>query len=130
MTNRANDTMASRLTTVRKLTIGGLITAAAGIVVQMLGGADYPIVPPGVVVLLVAAGLFALRNRWASLIGVLISVFISFGAVVTPNMGDQLAEPSAAGVFTGTVIQLVGLAVGLLCGLAVAGQSLRKGQQR
>jgi hypothetical protein len=118
------------MTTARKLTTGGLITAAAGIVVQILGGADYPTVPPGALLLLAAAGLFALRNRWTPLIGVLIPVFISIGAVVTPNMGDQLGDPSAAGVFTGTVIQLAGLAVGLVCGLAVAGQSLRKGQHR
>jgi hypothetical protein len=126
VTNLANN----QLTTVRKLAVGGLITAAMGIVVQILGGADYPTVPPGVLLLLAAAGLFALRKPWASLIGVLIAVFISIGAVVAPNMGDQLGEPSAVGVFTGTVIQLVGLAVGLLCGLAVAGQSLRKGQPR
>jgi hypothetical protein len=122
--------MTSRMTTVRKLAIVGLITATVGIIVQILGGADYPVIPPGAVLLLAGAGLFALRRLWASLIGVLIAAFISFGAVVTPNMGDQLGDPDAAGVFAGTVIQLVGLVVGLVCGLVVVGQSLRKGQDR
>ncbi|MFD4527878.1 hypothetical protein ACFWP7_28895 [Streptomyces sp. NPDC058470] len=118
------------MTMARKLTIGGLTIAAAGIVVQILGGADYPTVPPGALLLLAAAGFFALRNRWTPLIGVLIPVFIAIGAVATPNMGDQLGDTSEALTFAGTVIQLVGLAVGLICGLTVAAQSLRKGQHR
>ena len=116
------------MTTVRKLAVGGLIMAAAGIVAQMIGGADYPAVPPGVLVLLAAAALFAIRNRWTPLPGVLIAMFISVGAVVTPNMGDQLGDPSAAGVFAGTLIQLVGLAAGVIFGLIVTVQSLWKRQ--
>ena len=117
------------MTTVQKLAVGGLTVAAAGIVVQMLGGADYPAVPPGALLLLAAAALFAIPTRWTPLVGLLIPLFLSIGAVVTPNMRDQLGEPSKAGVFTGTVIQLVGLAVGLVCGIAVAGRVLRKGRR-
>jgi hypothetical protein len=45
-------------------------------------------------------------------------------------MGDQLGDTSKALTFAGTVIQLAGLAVGLICGPAVAVQSLRKRQHR
>lgn len=116
------------MTTTRKLAVGGMVLAAAGIVVQMIGGADYPAIPPGLLILLAAAVLFAIGNRWTPLPGVLIAIFISVGAVVTPNVGDQLSEPSAAGVFTGTVIQLVGLAAGVIFGLMVTVHSLRKRQ--
>ncbi len=114
--------------TVRKLAVAGPLTAAAGIVVQILGGADYPAVPPGVLLLAAAAGLLAIRNKWTSLLGVAVPLFITFGAFATPNTGDHLSHPSAIGVFAGTLIQLLGLAAGVVCGLVVAVQSLRKGQ--
>jgi hypothetical protein len=34
-----------------------LVAAAAGIGIQILGGADYPTVPPGAIILLVAAAV-------------------------------------------------------------------------
>jgi len=118
------------MSTIRKAAVAGLVVAAAGIIVQMAGGADYPAVPPGVLVLLAGAAFVAVRTRWAPPIGALVAVFISFGAVVTPNMGDQLSEPSKAVVFIGTVIQLVGLAAGLVASLIVAAGCLRKEQTR
>jgi hypothetical protein len=118
------------MSTVRKAAVGGLVLAAAGIFVQMAGGADYPVVPPGAIVLVAGAVLIAIRTRWTPLIGVMIAIFISFGAVVTPNMGDQLSEPSEATVFIGTAIQLVGLVAGLVAGLVVAAGCLRKEQTR
>lgn len=124
MTNRVTTTGTGRTT--RSVAVAALLAASAGIVVQILGGADYPTVPPGLLLLLAAAGLLALRNRWAPLLGVLITAFISFGAVVTPNIRNQLADPSAMGVFAGTVIQTMGLVAGLLAGLATASSRMRR----
>lgn len=114
----------------RKPAVGGLVAVAAGIVVQIVGGADYPAIPPGVPVLLAAAVLFAVRTRWTPLAGLLVTLFISVGAVVTPNVRDHLADPSAMMVFVGTLVELVGLAAGLIFGVAVAGRSIRREQPR
>jgi hypothetical protein len=43
-----------------KLQVAGLVVAAAGIVIQIASGADYPTVPPGLIILLAAAVLVAL----------------------------------------------------------------------
>jgi hypothetical protein len=117
------------LTTARRPAVAGLIAAAVGIIVQILGGADYPPIPPGAILLVVAAVLFAIRTRWTPVVGMLIPLFLSVGAVATPNMRDYLGEPSRAVVFTGTLIQLLGMVVGLVCGAAVIAQSIRQGRR-
>jgi hypothetical protein len=117
------------LTTARRPAVAGLIAAAAGIIVQILGGADYPPIPPGAILLVVAAVLFAVRTRWTPVVGMLIPLFLSVGAVATPNMRDYLGEPSRAVVFTGTLIQLLGMVVGLVFGAVVIAQSIRKGRR-
>jgi hypothetical protein len=39
-----------------KLNVAGLVAAAAGIAIQIASGADYPTVPPGLILVLAAAG--------------------------------------------------------------------------
>jgi len=45
-------------------TVACLVVAAAGIVIQIASGAEYPTIPPGLIILLAAAGLVALATRW------------------------------------------------------------------
>lgn len=62
------------------ITVAALVVAAAGVVLQVLGGADYPVVPPVLFILLIPAGLTALgRWRWAPLTAVLAGLFLTFG---------------------------------------------------
>ncbi|MGH3175823.1 MAG: hypothetical protein ACRDPF_18420 [Streptosporangiaceae bacterium] len=124
--NQTNNTGRRRPLTARRPAVAAMIVAAAGIIVQILGGADYPAIPPGAVLLLAAAGLFAIRTRWTPMIGMLIPLFLSVGAVATPNMRDDLGDPSGTVVFAGAVIQLLGLAGGLVLGAVLVRQSLRK----
>jgi hypothetical protein len=110
-----------------KLTVAGLVVAAAGIVIQIASGAEYPTVPPGLIILLVAAGLVALgaRWRWTPLVGVVVALFLLVGGALAPQARDQLGDPGAVGVFVGTVIQLLALVVALIAGVAAARQSYR-----
>jgi hypothetical protein len=110
-----------------KLTVAGLVAAAAGIVIQIASGAEYPTVPPGLIILLVAAGLVALgaRWRWTPLVGVVVALFLLVGGALAPQARDQLGDPGAVGVFVGTVIQLLALVVALIAGVAAARQSYR-----
>jgi hypothetical protein len=110
-----------------KLTVAGLVAAAAGIVIQIASGAEYPTIPPGLIILLVAAGLVALgaRWRWTPLVGVVVALFLLVGGALAPQARDQLGDPGAVGVFLGTVIQLLALVVALIAGMAATRQSYR-----
>ncbi|MDV3220289.1 hypothetical protein [Intrasporangium sp.] len=99
---------------------GSLTAAAAGIAVQILGGADYPTVPPGLLILLAAAALVAfVHARWVVVAAAAVTVFITIGGIVTPNLRNQLADPGAVLVFTGSALQVLALLGALaFCGLA------------
>ena len=112
-----------------KLTVAGLVAAAAGIAIQILSGVDeYPAIPPGLVILLVGAGLIILgaRRRWSPLLGVAVAGFILFGTFVTPGTAERLTRPDAAGAFAGTAVQMLGLIVALLAGIVAALQGPRR----
>jgi hypothetical protein len=109
------------------LTVAGLLAAAAGIVIQIASGADYPTIPPGLVILLAAAGLVALatRWRWTTIVGVIVSLFLLVGGALAPQARAQLGDPAQVGVFIGTVIQLLALVVALVAGVAATRQLYR-----
>ena len=51
--------------------------------------------------------------------------FLLVGALVAPEAREQLGDPGQVGVFVGTVVQLLAMAVALVAGLAAAGQRYR-----
>lgn len=104
----------------RRSASGSLAAAAAGIALQILGGADYPTVPPGFLILLAAAALLAfVQARWVVVAAAAVTVFITIGGIVTPNLRNQLADPGAVLVFTGSALQVLALLGALtFCGLA------------
>jgi uncharacterized membrane protein len=116
-----------RLAAAAKLTMACLVVAAAGIVIQIASGAEYPTVPPGLIILLATAGLvaFGARWRWTIIVGVIVSLFLLAGGALAPQTRDQLGDPTQVGVFIGTVIQLLALVVALVAGVAATRQSYR-----
>ena len=110
-----------------KLNVAGLVAAAAGIVIQIASGADYPTVPPGLILLLAAAGLVAVgaRWRWTTIVGVVVPAFLLVGGAIAPQAREQLGDPSQVGVFVGTAVQLLAMAVALVAGLAATWRSYR-----
>lgn len=110
-----------------KLNVAGLVAAAAGIVIQIASGADYPTIPPGLIILLAAAGLVALgaRWRWTTIVGVAVPTLLLVGAALAPQAREQLGDPGQVGVFVGTVVQVLAMAVALVAGLAAARQRYR-----
>ena len=109
------------------LAVAGLVVAAAGIAIQIAAGAEYPTIPPGLIILLAAAGLVALaaRWRWTTIIGMIVSLFLLVGGALAPQAREQLSDPSQVGVFIGTVIQLLALVVALVAGVAATRQLYR-----
>ncbi|MFE6808681.1 hypothetical protein ACFVEN_44580 [Streptomyces sp. NPDC057681] len=75
------------------VTLASLALLVLSIVGQIAAGADYPAVPPGIVIPVVAATLLAWRpNRWTAGLALAVGLFIGVGAVVTPSTGDHLSS--------------------------------------
>ena len=108
------------------LTAGGLLVTAAGIWIQALSGApEYPTIPPGPLVLVLAAAALVFRGSrwpWLPFAGALLSLLITIGVFVTPHTMNRLRAPEAAGVFAGTLIELAGLATANVAGLVATMQ--------
>jgi len=109
-----------------RLTALALVLVAVGIWIQALSGApEYPTIPPGPIVLVPLAAVIALVNRWRwiPLTGTLLSAVILAVAFATPYTAAHLSEPAAVGVFTGTVLQMLVLILGVLAGIAASAES-------
>ena len=114
------------LSVASKLTAVGLVAGTIGIVIQILTGVDeYPMIPPGAVILLAAALLVSLLPwRWAPIVGVALAILILVGAFVTPGKGNRLSEPREIGPFIGTSVQMLGL-ITVAAGMVATVQNYR-----
>jgi hypothetical protein len=96
----------------RRTVLVSLVISAIGIPIQILGGWEYPVVPPGMLIL-VAAGLAALLPvRWAPVITLVACVFILVGFVVVGDFANMFGSRNAA-VTVGKWVQMVALVVGV-----------------
>ncbi|MET7730866.1 hypothetical protein ABZT02_05820 [Streptomyces sp. NPDC005402] len=97
-------------------TLSALLLLAASIAGQIATGADYPTVPPGLVIPLVAAGLLTWRtNGWTTALALGVGLFIGVGAILTPNTGDHLSSGDTA-LIASTVAELVALSALVIAG--------------
>jgi hypothetical protein len=97
-----------------KLTLTGLLVTAAGIAILYVSGGEMPVVPPGFVMLLVAAGLVAWGPwRWTPIAGIVAALAEAggfFGSGSAANLGDL--DPF--GIFAGTWVRLIGIVLALV----------------
>jgi FtsH-binding integral membrane protein len=100
-----------------RLTVVALLIAAVGFVIQMVAGVtDTPTIPPGLVVILVAAGLVAfVSGRWMPLAGVVAGLFNLVASVVVDAV-DRLMDPSPATGFIGAWLMHIGLIAACIVG--------------
>ncbi|MFI6442875.1 hypothetical protein [Streptomyces sp. NPDC050759] len=109
-------------------TLSALLLLAASIVGQIAAGADYPTVPPGLVIPLVAAALLVWRtNRATTGLALGVGLFIGTGAILTPNTGDHLSSGDTA-LIASTAAELVALTTLVIAGAAAT--LARKGARR
>ena len=101
----------------RAVTAGGLIVAAAGVVIQIVAGHPYPPVPPVLFILLVPAALVALgRWWWAPIPAILAGVFLTFGLFASGESGRlfDLRNPGdSLGLWIQTLAVLVATAAAI-----------------
>jgi hypothetical protein len=112
-----------------KLNVAGLVVAATGIMIQYVSGVDYPTIPPGPIILVLAAAVVAFGPwRWSPLVGLLVALFVSIGGVIATIAGngfnETLGDPSAFGGFAGAAVQIAGLAIALPAGIVAARRSV------
>jgi hypothetical protein len=109
-----------------RITAIALLVAAVGIGVQISGGADYPAVPPGAVLLVIAAGIVWFgRWRWAPVAAVAVGLFLVVG-LFAADQASRLVEVDTALDTLGLWIQMVAVVVALTAGAL----SLRRATER
>ena len=108
-----------------KVTVAALLVAAAGIVIQYVSGVDFPTVPPGLIILLVAAALVAFGPwRWTPIVGIVVGLFFLVGFFASGAVGSLL-EPSQLGVFVGAWVQFLAVIVAVVAGAVATVQNFR-----
>lgn len=111
--------MISRLSRPARTQVTALLVAGAGIVVQIIAGVNYPAVPPGLIILLVAAALVVFVPwRWVSLIAVFASGFLLIGGFANADSRSHLTHAGHPGPFIGTWIEIAAMAVAVVAGIA------------
>ena len=97
----------------RRAVLVGFVISAVGIPVQILGGWDYPIVPPGLVITLTAGLAALLPVRWAPVISLVGGGFILVGFVLVGDFANMFGSQNAM-VTVGKWLQLAALVVGVV----------------
>ena len=105
------------------LNVAAILGFGAMIVIQIAGGVDqYPTVPPGLVISIVVAAVLVFGRKlwWTALLGAVWPLFLTVGAIVSPNTSDNLGDTGDAFLFITTVVQMAVLAVALVAGVLYA----------
>jgi hypothetical protein len=99
-----------------KLTVASLVVATAGVVIQIISGANYPTVPPVFFILLIPAGLIAFGSwRWTPVTAVLASLFLIFGLFASGE-SRRLLDPNRPGDSVGLWVQMLAVIVAAVAG--------------
>jgi uncharacterized membrane protein len=97
----------------RRAVLVGFVISALGIPVQILGGWDYPVVPPGMVITLVAGLAALLPVRLAPVISLVGGGFILVGFVLVGDFANMFGSQNAM-VTAGKWLQLAALVAAVL----------------
>ena len=105
------------LSTPRKINVAALVVAAGGLLILFVSVPDhFPTVPPGPIILLVAASLVAFApGRWTPLVGVVVPLAIFVGGLMT-GAPDLLIHPDNVGAVVGSAIQTTALITAIAAG--------------
>ena len=120
MTSHPNETARSRpaLSSASWMNIDGMLVAVVGILIQIATGVDYPTIPPGPVILLVAVAIVALgRWRWSPIVGVIVPAFMLVGGAIAGIANDELWDLGEPGQIFGLLVQTGGVVAGLIGGI-------------
>jgi hypothetical protein len=95
-----------------------MLIAVGGIIIQIATGVDYPPVPPGPIILLVAAAIVGYRpGRRSAVVGVIVPLFLLVGGTMASFANDALWDTGEPGQFAGLTIQVIGEVIALGAGI-------------
>jgi hypothetical protein len=110
-----------------RLTVAALLVAALGFAIQIVSGIEVPTIPPGLVILLMAAGLVAfLPWRRVPVIGAFVGLFLFVGFFASGAVA-VLLDPGRLGVLVGAWVQLLALIVAVVAGTIATTRNHRPG---
>ncbi|SDY99137.1 hypothetical protein SAMN05421504_108161 [Amycolatopsis xylanica] len=111
----------------RVLTMIGLLTGAVGIAMLWASGVVFPFYPPPGILILSAGTIFIalVKWRWAPLIGTALGLFIIIGFLLSPTGIPNLTGDYGIATSIGTVIQLAGVLVATIAGVAAVAPARR-----
>ncbi len=108
-----------------KLTVAALLVAALRFAIQIVFGLTVPTIPPGLVILLVAAALVAfLWQRWAPTVGVVVVVFMLVGFFASGALVN-LFDSARLGVLAGAWVQFIVVLATIVTGIVATVQKYR-----
>jgi hypothetical protein len=108
-----------------KLTVVALLIAALGFATQIAFGLEVPTIPPGLIILLVAAALVTfVRQPWVPGVGVAVGAFLLVGFFASGALANLLntAQP---GIFAGAWVQFIAVIATILTGIVAVVQNYR-----
>jgi peptidoglycan/LPS O-acetylase OafA/YrhL len=102
----------------RALTAIALVVAGIGFVIQMAAGVtDTPTIPPGLIAIVLAAGLVAsVPAGWVALAGTAAGL-LNLGAFIVVGATDRLLEVNPEAVFVAVWCMVVALVVASVAGM-------------
>jgi hypothetical protein len=111
------------LSTADKLVVAGLVTATAGVVIQIASGVPYPKVPPVFFILLIPTGLIVFgRWRWTPIVIILAGLFLIMG-LFSSGASVRLFNLNNFGGCIGLWIQMLGVVVATITSIIVAAKN-------
>lgn len=100
-----------------RLTVGALLIAAVGILLQYIAGVgDFPTIPPGPIILVVLAGVIAFTPwRWIPILGTVMGGWLVVGFFQNESV-DRLTDLTPILAYIGLWIQAAGVVVAIIAG--------------
>lgn len=118
------DTTTEQVAKVRIFAVAGLITCGVGLVILKIAGVEVPIVPPGLVVVLVATVLVVtVQRRWVAFVAIAAALAEAV-SLIGSGSARSLSDSDDPTAFAGTCIRLVGIVVTLVAGVHLARQRM------
>lgn len=117
----------ARLSGASRTVVLSLVVAAVGVLTMALSGVDFTTtVPPGLIILLLPAGLVAFgRWRWTPIIATLAGLFIVVGYFPSGSAG-ALLDLTRFGPFLGLWLQLAASLVAVVAGVVACIQNYQR----
>jgi hypothetical protein len=119
------------MSSLRVMTVVGLLVGAVGIAILWSAGVPFPFYPPpGIVILAVGALVVVLiRRRWSPIVGAALGLFVVVGFLISPTGTSNLLGDAGSAVSIGSGVQLVGVIAALVFGVLAARAEYRTGRR-